>query len=161
GGGRSQLAGERHRSRVGRASGGSVRGRARSDRQDQGGGADLEARGPRGRNRSPGGGVAIPRPAVLAMADRAAEGSPSTHLDAQGRARMVDVGGKEPTERIARARALLRMTPGTARAVEIGNTPKGEVLGAARIAGIQAAKRTAELIPLAHPLALTFVDVTA
>jgi cyclic pyranopterin phosphate synthase len=74
---------------------------------------------------------------------------------------MVDVGGKEPTERIARARALLRMTPDTARAVEIGNTPKGEVLGVARIAGIQAAKRTAELIPLAHPLPLTFVDVTA
>ena len=74
---------------------------------------------------------------------------------------MVDVKDKQPTERIARARAVLRMAPATARAVEIGNTPKGEVLGVARIAGIQAAKRTAELIPLAHPLALTFVDVTA
>ena len=95
------------------------------------------------------------------MAKRAADESPLTHLDAQGRARMVDVGGKEPTERIARASARLRMSPDTARAVEIGNTPKGEVLGVARIAGIQAAKRTAELIPLAHPLALTFVDVTA
>ena len=95
------------------------------------------------------------------MAKRAADESPLTHLDAQGRARMVDVGGKEPTERIARASARLRMSPDTARAVEIGNTPKGEVLGVARIAGIQAAKRTAELIPLAHPLALTFADVTA
>ena len=95
------------------------------------------------------------------MAKRAEDESPLTHLDAQGRARMVDVGGKEPTERIARASARLRMSPDTARAVEIGNTPKGEVLGVARIAGIQAAKRTAELIPLAHPLPLTFVDVTA
>ena len=95
------------------------------------------------------------------MADRAAQGSQLTHLDARGRARMVDVSDKQPTERIARAQALLRMTPATARAVESGNTPKGEVLGVARIAGIQAAKRTAELIPLAHPLALTFVDVTA
>ena len=95
------------------------------------------------------------------MAKRAADESPLTHLDAQGRSRMVDVGGKEPTERIARASARLRMSPDTARAVEIGNTPKGEVLGVARIAGIQAAKRTAELIPLAHTLALTFVDVTA
>ena len=95
------------------------------------------------------------------MAKRAEDESPLTHLDAQGRSRMVDVGGKEPTERIARASARLRMSPDTARAVEIGNTPKGEVLGVARIAGIQAAKRTAELIPLAHPLALTFADVTA
>ena len=95
------------------------------------------------------------------MAKRAEDESPLTHLDAQGRSRMVDVGGKEPTERIARASARLRMSPDTARAVEIGNTPKGEVLGVARIAGIQAAKRTAELIPLAHPLPLTFVDVTA
>jgi cyclic pyranopterin phosphate synthase len=84
-----------------------------------------------------------------------------THLDEQGRARMVDVGGKEPTERIARASARLRMLPATAHAIALGDTPKGEVLGVARIAGIQAAKRTGELIPLAHPLALTFIDVTA
>ncbi len=58
-------------------------------------------------------------------------------------------------------RARLRMSAATARAIEVGDTPKGEVLGMARIAGIQAAKRTAELIPLAHPLALTFIDVTA
>jgi cyclic pyranopterin phosphate synthase len=95
------------------------------------------------------------------MAAGAQDESSLTHLDPQGRARMVDVGEKEPTERIARARARLRMSPDTARAVELGDTPKGEVLGTARIAGIQAAKRTAELIPLAHPLALTLIDVTA
>lgn len=84
-----------------------------------------------------------------------------THLDEHGSARMVDVGAKEPSERKARAAARLRMSAATARAIEIGDTPKGEVLGVARIAGIQAAKRTGELIPLAHPLALTFIDVTA
>jgi cyclic pyranopterin phosphate synthase len=83
-----------------------------------------------------------------------------THLDASGAARMVDVGAKEATERRARARATVRMSPGTAAAVAAGDAPKGDVLGTARIAGIQAAKRTAELIPLAHPLPLTFVDVT-
>jgi cyclic pyranopterin phosphate synthase len=72
---------------------------------------------------------------------------------------MVDVGGKEATERRAVARAVVLMTPETARAVARGDGPKGEVLGTARIAGIQAAKRTAELIPLCHPLALSFVDV--
>jgi cyclic pyranopterin monophosphate synthase len=84
-----------------------------------------------------------------------------THLDEQGRARMVDVGGKEPTERRARAGARLRMSPATARAIALGDTPKGDVLGVARLAGIQAAKRTGELIPLAHPLQLTFIDVSA
>ncbi len=84
-----------------------------------------------------------------------------SHFDEHGRARMIDVGAKKPGERRARATARLRMSAATARAIEIGDTPKGEVLGVARIAGIQAAKRTAELIPLAHPLALTFVDVTA
>ncbi len=84
-----------------------------------------------------------------------------THLDEQGRARMVDVGGKEPTERIARAGAQLRMSPATAHAIALGDTPKGDVLGVARLAGIQAAKRTGELIPLAHPLQLTFIDVSA
>jgi cyclic pyranopterin monophosphate synthase len=72
---------------------------------------------------------------------------------------MVDVGGKEATERRAVARAVVLMTPATATAVARGDGPKGEVLGTARIAGIQAAKRTAELIPLCHPLALSFVDV--
>jgi cyclic pyranopterin phosphate synthase len=72
---------------------------------------------------------------------------------------MVDVGGKEASERMARARARLKVSAATAKAVEEGSGPKGEVAGVARIAGIQAAKRTAELIPMAHPLPLTFVDV--
>ncbi len=84
-----------------------------------------------------------------------------THLDEEGRARMVDVGAKQPSERRARARARLRMSPETARAVAEGNGPKGEVLGVARLAGIQAAKQTGALIPLAHPLPLSFADVSA
>ena len=84
-----------------------------------------------------------------------------THLDAEGQARMVDVGEKPPTQRRARARAVVRVSPATAERVETGNAPKGDVLGVARIAGIQAAKRTAELIPLCHPLALSFVGVEA
>jgi len=83
-----------------------------------------------------------------------------THIDEKGRARMVDVGGKDVTDRMARARARLRVKPATAEAIVSGNGPKGEVVGVARIAGIQAAKKTSDLIPLAHPLALTFVDVS-
>jgi len=74
---------------------------------------------------------------------------------------MVDVGGKPESDRRARARAVVRMSPETAATVARGDAPKGDVLGTARIAGIQAAKRTDELIPLAHPLPLTFVDVEA
>src|ERR1700738_270021 len=84
-----------------------------------------------------------------------------THLDAGGRARMVDVGDKPDTERVAVARAVVRVTSATAERVQAGDAPKGDVLGVARIAGIQAAKRTAELIPLCHPLALSFVGVDA
>ena len=84
-----------------------------------------------------------------------------SHLAEDGSARMVDVGGKPVSERRAVARALVRMAPETAAAVEQGNGPKGDVIGPARIAGIQAAKRTADLIPLCHPLPLSFVDVTA
>jgi cyclic pyranopterin monophosphate synthase len=84
-----------------------------------------------------------------------------SHLDSTGAARMVDVGGKQPSERHARAEARLRMSPETAELVQRGDAPKGDVLGTARLAGIQAAKRTSELIPLAHPLPLTFVDVEA
>jgi len=84
-----------------------------------------------------------------------------SHLDKDGRARMVDVGAKDPRRRVARARATVRVSPQTARAVQSGNTPKGDVLSTARLAGIQAAKRTDELIPLAHQLALSFVDVVA
>ena len=84
-----------------------------------------------------------------------------THLGPEGEARMVDVADKQPSERRAVARARLRMSAETAAAVERGDAPKGDVLGTARLAGIQAAKRTDELIPLAHPLPLTFVDVAA
>jgi cyclic pyranopterin phosphate synthase len=84
-----------------------------------------------------------------------------THIGDDGRARMVDVGAKPTSERRATARARLRMEPATARAVEQGDGPKGEVLGVARIAGIQAAKQTAGLIPLCHPLPLSFVEVVA
>ncbi|HTU96631.1 MAG TPA: cyclic pyranopterin monophosphate synthase MoaC [Solirubrobacteraceae bacterium] len=82
-----------------------------------------------------------------------------THLDASGQASMVDVSDKPATERRARARAVVRVTPETAAKVAAGNAPKGDVIGVARIAGIQAAKRTSELIPLCHPLALSYVGV--
>ena len=72
---------------------------------------------------------------------------------------MVDVAGKVPTDRRAVARARVRMAPATARAVARGDAPKGDVVSTARIAGIQGAKRTSDLIPLCHPLALSFVDV--
>ena len=72
---------------------------------------------------------------------------------------MVDVGDKDVTDRRAVARAVVRMAPETVSAVRSGDAPKGDVLGTARIAGIQAAKRTSELIPLCHPLPLSFVDV--
>jgi cyclic pyranopterin phosphate synthase len=84
-----------------------------------------------------------------------------THLDESGSARMVDVGGKDETERRAVAEALVVMSAETLDVLRRGDAPKGDVLGTARIAGIQAAKRTAELIPLCHPLPLTQVDVRA
>ena len=73
---------------------------------------------------------------------------------------MVDVGDKEASDRRAVARAVVRMAPETVAALRRGDAPKGDVVGTARIAGIQAAKRTAELIPLCHPLPLSFVDVS-
>jgi cyclic pyranopterin phosphate synthase len=82
-----------------------------------------------------------------------------THLDEHGDARMVDVGGKPVTERRAVARATVRMSVETARIVAAGDAPKGDVLGVARIAGIMAAKKTGELIPLCHPMGLDHVDV--
>lgn len=82
-----------------------------------------------------------------------------THLDRQGQARMVDVGDKTKTARIARARAVLRMSAHAREVLLSGNVPKGDALATARIAGIQAAKRTSELIPLCHPLAITGCDV--
>jgi cyclic pyranopterin phosphate synthase len=89
----------------------------------------------------------------------AGESAPLTHLDADGAARMVDVGAKPATRRLARAEATVRMSPATAAAVRDGDAPKGDVVGTARLAGIQAAKRTDELIPLAHSLPLAHVDV--
>jgi len=74
---------------------------------------------------------------------------------------MVDVGDKDVTDRRAVARAVVRMAVETAELVKAGNAPKGDVLGVARIAGVMAAKRTAELVPLCHPLPLSFVDVEA
>ncbi|MBA3373727.1 MAG: cyclic pyranopterin monophosphate synthase MoaC [Euzebyaceae bacterium] len=82
-----------------------------------------------------------------------------SHLDEAGRARMVDVGDKDVTQRRAQARAQLRMTPATAQLLVDGRLPKGEALGVARVAGIMAAKRTPELIPLCHTVALASVEV--
>src|ERR687896_2257696 len=81
-----------------------------------------------------------------------------THLDSAGTARMVDVSAKQATERYARARAVVRMSPEAAARVQRGDNPKGDVAAVARIAAIQAAKRTDELIPLAHSLPLTHVE---
>jgi len=85
--------------------------------------------------------------------------SPLTHFDANGQAHMVDVGDKSETTRIARAAGRIRMLPETLGHILAGDTKKGDVLGVARLAGIQAAKRTGDLIPLCHPIALTRVAV--
>lgn len=82
-----------------------------------------------------------------------------THFDAQGQAHMVDVGGKPETHRIAIATGHIIMMPSTLAIIKGGNSKKGDVLGVARIAGIMAAKRTSDLIPLCHPLPLTRVAV--
>lgn len=84
---------------------------------------------------------------------------PLTHLDSQGQAQMVDVSAKEVTVRRAIAVGQVRMLPETLQAIESGNSPKGDVLGTARLAGIMAAKQTANLIPLCHPLPIQKVEV--
>ncbi|MEA3640163.1 MAG: cyclic pyranopterin monophosphate synthase MoaC [Lamprobacter sp.] len=81
-----------------------------------------------------------------------------THFNRAGEARMVDVGAKPETERVAQAQGCIRMQPETLRLIEHGGHAKGDVLGIARIAAIMGAKRTAELVPLCHPLALTKVE---
>ena len=81
------------------------------------------------------------------------------HLDAAGHAHMVDIGGKGDTDRLAVAEATVRMEPATRAALFGGDLPKGDAIAVARIAGIQAAKKTPELVPLCHPLALTSVSV--
>ena len=83
-----------------------------------------------------------------------------THLSPEGDARMVDVSGKAETAREAVAHAVVRMARTTLRLIRLGNAPKGDVLGVARTAGILAAKRTHDLIPLCHPLRITGIDVT-
>ena len=82
-----------------------------------------------------------------------------THLDEEGRARMVDVGHKPDTERLAVARGEVHVKPETLRLIQEGALKKGDVLTVAQLAGVMAAKRTAELIPLCHPLPLTHVEV--
>ena len=82
-----------------------------------------------------------------------------THFDAEGRAVMVDVGGKAVTDRSATARVLVVMAPATLAMIRAGTAKKGDVLGVARLAGIMAAKRTADLIPLCHPLPITSVTL--
>ena len=84
-----------------------------------------------------------------------------THLDEEGKATMVDVSGKEVTRRVARASGRVAMAPETVAAIRERRTPKGDPLETARLAGVLAAKRTPELIPLCHPLLLEHVDVTA
>ena len=82
-----------------------------------------------------------------------------THFDAQGQAHMVDVGAKASTERIAVASGRIRMLPATLALIEAGHAKKGDVLGVARLAGIMGAKKTSDLIPMCHPIALTRVAV--
>ncbi len=88
-----------------------------------------------------------------------ATSSPLTHFDAEGQAHMVDVGDKAHTRRIAVAEGRIRMEPATLALIQRGTAKKGDVLGIARIAGIQGAKKTSDLIPLCHPIALTRVAV--
>jgi cyclic pyranopterin phosphate synthase len=85
--------------------------------------------------------------------------SPLTHFDEQGQAHMVDVSGKAETHRVAVASGVIRMRPETLRLIAEGTAKKGDVIGVARVAAIQAAKRTSELIPLCHPLPITRVAV--
>ncbi|WP_398466766.1 cyclic pyranopterin monophosphate synthase MoaC [Tardiphaga sp.] len=94
------------------------------------------------------------------MAKKTKAKSPAlTHIDSAGEARMVDVSAKPATERVAVAEGLVIMSKASLDMIETGNAKKGDVLGTARIAGIMAAKRTSELIPLCHPLALSKVTV--
>ncbi|MBD3894145.1 cyclic pyranopterin monophosphate synthase MoaC [Hydrogenophaga sp.] len=85
--------------------------------------------------------------------------SPLTHFDARGQTHMVDVSAKASTHRVALAEGRISMAPATLALIQSGNAKKGDVLGVARIAGIQGAKKTSELIPLCHPVALTRVTV--
>lgn len=102
----------------------------------------------------------VPASVAAARPGQAGGGSGAlTHFDAAGHAHMVDVGAKAATHRVAVARGTLRMKPGTFALVRSGSAKKGDVIGIARIAAIQGAKRTSDLIPLCHPIALTRVAV--
>ena len=105
----------------------------------------------------------MPQPAATPKAEPAADappaGTPLTHFDAQGHAHMVDVGAKAETHRVARATGRIRMQPATFALLAAGRAKKGDVIGVARIAAIQGAKRTADLVPLCHPLPITRVAV--
>ena len=83
-----------------------------------------------------------------------------THFDASGQAHMVDVGDKPQTKRSALASGIINMLPATLKLIQLGDAKKGDVLGVARIAAIQASKKTSDLIPLCHPIALTRVSIT-
>lgn len=83
-----------------------------------------------------------------------------THFDAHGQAHMVDVGSKAETQRVARAAGVIQMQMPTLKAIQAGNHKKGDVLGIARIAAIQGAKRSAELIPLSHPIPITKIEIS-
>src|SRR5690606_38226385 len=132
---------------------------AAAPRDPERAGAGAGARGPpRVAARSRG--LSVPDGGRGASDPRDASGAGGfPHRDAEGRARLVDVGDKPVTPRECVARAVVRMAPATLAAIAEGRTPKGDVLAVARIAGVQAAKRTADWIPLAHPLALDVVEV--
>ena len=89
----------------------------------------------------------------------AAESNPLSHFDAGGQAHMVDVAAKAETHRVARASGVILMRPATLALIESGGAAKGDVLGVARVAAIQGAKRTSELVPLCHPIAITRIAV--
>ena len=93
------------------------------------------------------------------MPPSAADPSPLSHFDAEGQAHMVDVAAKAETHRVARASGVIRMRPETLALIASGSAAKGDVLGVARIAAIQGAKRTSELVPLCHPIAITRIAV--
>ena len=93
------------------------------------------------------------------MTDPATASAHFTHFDGDGQAHMVDVSGKAETHRVARASGAIRMRPETLMLIESGSAKKGDVIGVARIAAIQGAKRTAELVPLCHPVAITRITV--
>src|SRR5215467_14076319 len=120
------------------------------------------SRRPGPRHRSPVRTELVPRRARRASASSSLAGAGLaglSHVDRRGKARMVDVSTKPDTVREARARITLRLRPATLRAIRRGEIAKGDVLGVARLAGIMAAKRTPELVPLCHPLRLTGIEV--